>query len=579
MKKTIAAAVVLAAVGVFAGTGQVCLNGSWEFRFEENKALEEVSDAAFAATDSIAVPGCFDMMPKWFTKRGTGLYRRTFTLEKDVLNAYLVVDGMGLRGRFRVDGKDLGDVALPYSRFELATGPLAAGKHTVFAALDNRFDEQTMKLFLPYYDFYAFGGFYHGVSLKLQTAAVQPDKVFVRTRDYTTGTVELELAFLGEGPSDFEASVRFDGAAARAVAFRNRRATLAVPGFKLWSPDAPNLHTVTVAAAGGEASARFGIREIKAEKKRLWLNGKPLYLKGANRHESHPEFGAATPEALMVHDIQLLKSIGGNFFRGSHYSQSQRFLDYCDEAGVLVWEESLGWGNIPKQMADLEFFRLQNEQTRLMVRNSSNHPSVIIFGFLNEFASNSKEGKALADALIKTIKDEDSGRLVTFACNHNDNDICNENTDLVSFNTYPGWIGSDAGSAENLKGLVSNTVSNIVGRFRKLYPEKPIIVSEMGTCGVYGQHEEGAAQWTEEFEAEYNGDILDVIFANPEICGLTFWQFTDSRSYHRGGATIRTKPFAMNLAGLYDGYRRPKAVVPVVKAGFARTAAGEGPAR
>ena len=83
----------------------------------------------------------------------------------------------------------------------------------------------------------------------------------------------------------------------------------------------------------------------------------------------------------------------------------------------------------------------------------------------------------------------------------------------------------------------------------------------------------------EEHEAEYNGDILDIIFANPEICGLTFWQFTDSRSYHRGGATIRTKPFAMNLAGLYDGYRRPKAVVPVVKAGFARTAAGEGPAR
>ena len=47
----------------------------------------------------------------------------------------------------------------------------------------------------------------------------------------------------------------------------------------------------------------------------------------------------------MLTDIQNLKAMGGNFFRGAHYPQSQRFLDLCDEHGVLVWEESLGWGN------------------------------------------------------------------------------------------------------------------------------------------------------------------------------------------------------------------------------------------
>ena len=95
-----------------------------------------------------------------------------------------------------------------------------------------------------------------------------------------------------------------------------------------------------------------------------------------------------------------------------------------------------------------------------------------------------------------------------------------------------------------------------------------MIVSEIGTCGVYGRHDPAAAQWTEEFEAEYIGDALDAIFATPEICGIAIWQFTDSRSYHRGGAPIRTKPFAENLAGLYDGYRRAKAVVPVVREKF-----------
>ena len=127
-------------------------------------------------------------------------------------------------------------------------------------------------------------------------------------------------------------------------------------------------------------------------------------------------------------------------------------------------------------------------------------------------------------------------------------------------------------SPANLRRLIKEDVAKVVSRFRRLYPHKPIIVSEMGTCGVYGHHDPAGAQWTEEFEAEYVGDVLDVVFAHPEITGMTIWQFTDARSYHRGGATIRTKPFAQNLAGLYDGFRRPKAVVPVVKAKFAQKA-------
>ena len=134
--------------------------------------------------------------------------------------------------------------------------------------------------------------------------------------------------------------------------------------------------------------------------------------------------------------------------------------------GVLIWEESLGWGNTPRQMSDGEYFRLQVEQTREMVRASFNHPSVIIFAFQNENHSQTKPGKTLTDALIEAIRSQASGRLVTPACNHNGDDISNANTDLVSFNAYPGWIGSDArtyhrgGSnirvkllAENLAGL------------------------------------------------------------------------------------------------------------------------------
>ena len=550
------------------------LNGSWDFRFEEGKSYREVADPAFSATDSIVVPGCYDMMPKWLCKRGSGLYRRTFQLEKAVENAWLVVDGMGLTAKFAIDGRDLGVHPYPYARLEIPTGPLAAGEHTLFAVVDNRFDWSYQKLARPYYDFYCFGGFYHGVSL-----AFDNRKLFVRTRDYRTGTVEVELVnevkVGGEGE---RRKLVFDGKNEVEAVFRDGRATVKVPDFNLWSPEHPNLHKVELVdsraslTSGGDfaspLSARFGIRIVEAREGKLWLNGEPLYLKGANRHEAHPTFGAATPESLMLLDIQNLKSLGGNFFRGCHYQQTQRFLDLCDENGVLVWEEALGWGNRPNELSNPDFIEGQVHTVREMVRASFNHPSVIISAFLNEFDSATKAGKALADRLIETIRKEDSGRLVTFACNRLKTDICHEKTDIVSFNTYPGWIGSDAGSSANLKKLIKEDVAQVVERFRKRYPDKPIVVSEMGTCGEYGRHDPAAAQWTEEFQAEYVGDVLDTVFANPEICGMTIWQFTDARSYHRGGATVRTKPFAENLAGLYDGYRRAKAVVSIVREKF-----------
>ena len=541
----------------------ISLNGSWDFRFEEGKSHRDVANPSFEATDAMPVPGCYDMMPRWLCKRGSGLYRRTFRLDAPVENACLVIDGMGLTGMFMIDGRDLGVHPYPYAKLEIPTGPLAAGEHTVFAVLDNLFDWDYQKLARPYYDFYCFGGFYHGVSLEFDNR-----KLFVRTRDYATGTVEIEAVNFRE--RDFEAMLVFDGKKEMKASFRDGKTTVKVPDFRLWSPDSPRLHSVAVDCV----RTRFGIRTIEARDKRLWLNGEPLYLKGANRHESHPTFGAATPESLMLTDIQNLKSLGGNFFRGCHYQQAQRFLDLCDENGVLVWEESLGWGNgqhstMAKCELTNETFRAQQViETREMVRASFNHPSVIIFAFMNEFASNRPEGKSLADELIRTIKAEDSGRLVTFACCNNGNEISNANTDLVAFNTYPGWIGSDAGTPENLRRLISENVKKVVAGYRRRYPDKPIMVSEMGTCGVYGRHDPAGAQWTEELEAEYVGDVLDAVFAEPEICGMTIWQFTDARSYHRGGATIRTKPFAENLAGLYDGYRRAKAVVPVVREKF-----------
>ena len=548
---------VAAALMAYVGTAwaDVSLDGTWDFRFEEDKILETAGDAGFSATDRMTVPGCWDTMPRWYMKHGTGLYRRTFTLEKPLKDAVLVVDGMGIRARFEVDGRDLGTHPYPYARLELPVGPLAAGEHTVFAAVDNVMEWPRVKLARPYYDFYFYGGFYHGVKI----AERQP-KVFVRTLDYRTGEIEIEVE--GRGTER-----RF------------------VPNFKLWSPEEPNLTTIEVAGR----PVRFGIRQVEARDRRIYLNGREIFLKGFNRHESEMTSGSATSETLMLQDIQRLKAAGGNFIRGAHYQQCERFLDLCDEMGVLVWEESLGWGNgqdyvngkfPPNELKDPEFCDLQVHQTREMVRASFNHPSVIISGFLNECNSRLPACKTLVDRLIETVRAERTGRLVTFACNVCSEDICCENVDLVSFNAYPGTIPMEPGTPKMLKDSVSRAFTKRISDFRKRYPDKPIMVSESGVGAAYGAHDPNASTLTEEFQDEYLKDIFETLWANPDCVGFSIWQMNDGRTRERFDPKTVSSFFGGSLAGVFDQMRRPKMSLATVRDYFTnRTPASLGQGR
>ena len=545
------------------------LDGSWSFRFEEGVAARDVKGAAFEPTDVMTVPGCFDAMPKWLMKRGTGLYSRMFSLDRAVESAGIVIDGIGLYGRFWVDGREIGTDDLPWSRVELSVGPLAAGEHTVVAAVDNRFDWSYQKLVRPFYDFHCWGGFFRGVSLSLDAR-----RLLVRTKDFRTGEIEVEVQNFGR--RDFAATLVFDSRHKVPVTFADGRARVKVPECRLWSPESPNLHTLSLAVDGRPVAARFGVRTVEARDGGIFLNGERIFLKGANRHEQHVEFGAATPEALMLQDIQNLKAMGGNFIRGAHYPQSGRFLDLCDEMGVLVWEESLGWGNGQRytrqggvdELVDPSFADAQVRQTRLMVRNDFNHPSVIIFGFLNECASDRPECKDLVDRLIGTIRAEDSGRLVTFACNMCEGDICNENTDLVAFNTYPGTINGCPGVPEELRekirGMKGYGINWLAEHFRKKYPKKTIIVSEIGVGGLYGARDVSAPFVTEDFQTEHNRIVVETVWANREIAGLSYWQLFDTRTCWRDCGYDGKKGRAMSNAGLFDAYRRPKGTVPVI---------------
>jgi len=130
--------VVFAVVGIAVSAAErLDLNGIWAFRMERDRSIEELDLPRFVAEDRMTVPGCWDAMSRYFNQRGTGCYRRTFVTEADAAAAFLVVDGMGLRARFWLDGRDLGLCKLPWVRFELPVGPLKAGRHELVAAVDS----------------------------------------------------------------------------------------------------------------------------------------------------------------------------------------------------------------------------------------------------------------------------------------------------------------------------------------------------------------------------------------------------------------------------------------------------------
>ena len=165
----ICAALLGAVFAANAELERVSLDGTWDFSFSP-RAMLSAATSDFKATDKMVVPGCFDLMPKWYAQRGLAHYRRTFSLGRGCTAAFLRVQGMGLQAKFFIDGREAGTVKYPYVTFEVPLGALSAGDHVLVVALDNRLDGSKELVFKPNYDFFLSGGFYHGVELKLQGA-------------------------------------------------------------------------------------------------------------------------------------------------------------------------------------------------------------------------------------------------------------------------------------------------------------------------------------------------------------------------------------------------------------------------
>ncbi len=551
------------------------LAGFWDFQFvSQNETtvptLEPVS-ANLTYPEKQTVPGCFDAAGTHAGARGTGVYRRRVDITRSG-RVRLEIGGLMLAGRIFWDGSEIGSDLLPYSgtAYEWET---IAGTHELVITVENRVNTPFNPLFQANYAFRTYAGILRSIRL-MELPDLRFGRAAVTTLDLASGHVRLDINFPNTAENTrLAVNVCFDDSepVTREVCVRNNTASadFYVPNPQPWSPEHPVLHTVRLALPdGGDILVeRFGLRTIEAKNAKLYLNGQELFLRGVNRHDAHPEFGNAVPPAILLEDLQILRSMHCNFVRGCHYPQSQLFLDLCDEMGFLVWEESIGWGNSKNDLTYDVFRKRQIEQTALMVRNSRNHPSVILWGFLNEVDSTIPEARSLITELVGTVKNIDSSRLVSFASNHvGRGDICLDLADVIACNTYPGWYETYL-YEENCTAHVKKRFDAIINAVST--PElkdKPLIISELGAAAIYGYHDRARIPWSEEFQADLLAETCTQLKSHPRIRGIAFWQFADTCSLVQGGSS---QARGFNNKGLVNEYRQEKLAADTVRRAFA----------
>lgn len=543
------------------------LDGVWDFAYlgpdiDLTRSYRELVPDRYL--ERAPVPGCFDTLPQYAGCRGTACYRTRISVTPGA-KGLLRFAGTGLWIRVYVDAQKVFEGSYPYCPLDVEVPPAETDARDLVILVDNRFDPDRVPLFEPFFDFYAYGGIYRSIELQ-EVPSTYIQRLEVTPMDVELGLVRLALVLTNTDDRPLKTAVSFDGGPEAQIVFDHgdgrHTVELRVPEPRLWSTRDPQLHRVKVRIDGDCIEERFGLRVVEAAHGEIRLNGEPVKLLGVCRHESHPQFGPALPLGQLVQDLALVRGLGCNFVRGVHYPQDQRFLELCDEMGILVFEESLGWGQRDQEFYERDSFRQEQlTQTKLMIERSYNHPSVILWGFMNECASKEEYARDVYTQLVSLVRELDGSRLVTYASMFPFDDLYFEQVDVISVNQYPAWY---SGESSRPLEAIPERLNAITEHLAKTgLSDKPVIVSEIGAGAIYGWRDPHHGRWSEEYQKDYLTLVCQEIVERPEYAGIALWQYCDARTFDN--TKTLTRPRGFNNKGLFDEYRRPKLAVESVK--------------
>lgn len=545
----------------------VSLDGCWRLRVPRDGATIEPLDEASGEERDFFVPGVWETLLGMENYRGQAVARRTFEVA-EAGAARLVFKGVSHTARVFVDGVEVGGHHNAFTAFAVDLPRLEAGEHELRVHITNEHGDASA-LHVPN-DYYNYGGINRPVELQRLNGSAYLGRVHVTPRreaDRWVAGVEAEVVNLG-GPIDGEVAVELAGRRLSLGGAMGEGATqlsgeMSFEGVEPWSPGSPTLYMIdaTLSVDGrvvDDWRDRTGFRTVEVAGGRLLLNGEPVFFVGFNRHEDHAEYGCALPESAQAQDIAMFKDLGANALRTSHYPNDERTLDLCDERGLMVWEENHARGLNLEQMQHPRFDDQCRDCIAEMIEQHYNHPSIVLWGILNECASQTEAGRAKYAAQFEQIKSRDQSRPTTFASCCHGTDICQDLPDVAGWNWYPNWYGQ-AGAGDRIGhhlAWLAGTPAN----------DKPIICSETGAGAIPGFRDpRRRAKWSEERQVELIEELLDPLLGHERLSGVFLWQFCDVRVDE---AVARGRPRTMNNKGVVDEYRRPKLSYEAVKRRF-----------
>ncbi len=582
----------------------VNLSGVWEFSLDAEDAGEEKGwFKGLPSSRPMAVPGSWnEQYQDTMFYMGTAWYQTDFHVPPEWKSRRIMlrVGAAGYTTDAWLDGEPLGaheGSSLPFE-FDVTRRVKPGQKHRLVLKIDNRLGKDTIPpgepedadasagfppealenfaslipeiQMLPLlletrkqypsvpFDFLPYGGINRPVKL-YATAKDHIEKVRVRTRvmktratlacDVTTkGKATSVEATLSRGSKEFKAFAEIQASAG--IVDGRASLEIKVPRPDLWSPANPNLYHLEVrllkkSKVVDEYHLDTGMRTVEVTEKDIFLNGEPIYLNGVCKHEDFPIVGRGLCEPVAIKDFALMKWLGANSFRTSHYPYAEEYLMLADRLGFLVIDEMPTVGLNYRMYRDDILEKCKGILTELIERDA-NHPSVIMWSIANEPDGFTESAGEFFGKLADHSRGLDPTRPVTLATMHMPVDHTYAVVDVIAINRYYGWYMNP--------GRLDVAAKRLSDELDAIHAEhgKPIIVSEFGADAMEGLHSDPPEIFTEEYQAEFLKTYIRVIRSKDFTVGEHIWNLADFKTPQQYTRTV------FNRKGIFTRDRRPK---------------------
>ncbi|XP_021109980.1 beta-glucuronidase isoform X2 [Heterocephalus glaber] len=346
------------------------------------------------------------------------------------------------------------------------------------------------------FDFFNYAGLHRPVLLYTTPTAYIDDITVTTDVDQDTGLVNYQI--ITQGSEHYKLQVQLLDVEGHIVAQgTGGQGQLQVPTARLWWPylmheDPAYLYSLEVRMTAQTAmgpTADFytlpvGIRTVAVTESQFLINGKSFYFHGVNKHEDSDIRGKGFDWALLMKDFNLLRWVGANSFRTSHYPYAEEVMQLCDRYGIVVIDECPGVGIVLVESYSNQSLQHHLQVMEEMVRRDKNHPAVVMWSVANEPTSSLHPAGYYFKTVITHTKALDPSRPVTFVTNANyQTDLGVPYVDVICVNSYYSWY-HDYGHLEVIELQLRTQFENWHRAYRK-----PIIQSEYGAETIAGLHE------------------------------------------------------------------------------------------